>query len=110
MNIQLGNGTSYTVQTPTSFTGAVYTGLVVGVTAGGRVIEPLAATWPSGNGSFSMTLPASARGKVLTFWENERQSFSQFPARPGGRIDLRSWPAQLGDTVPTGLATLKVKR
>lgn len=110
LNIQLGNGTSYTVQAPTSFTGAVYTGLVVGVTAGGRVIKPISATWPSANGSFSMTLPASARGKVLTFWENERQSFSSFAARPGGRIDLSSWPAQLGDSVPTGLATLAVKR
>ena len=110
MNIQLGNGTSFTVQQPSSFTGAVYSGLVVGVTAGGRVIKPISETWPSANGSFSMTLPASARGKVLTFWENQRQSFSSFAARPGGRMDLRSWPAQLGDAVPTGLATVKVKR
>jgi hypothetical protein len=110
MNIQLGSGTSYTVQTPSSFTGAVYSGLVVGVTAGGRVVKPLSETWPSGNGSFSMTLPASARGKTLTFWENQRQSFSRFAARPGGAMDLRSWPAQLGDAVPTGLATVKVAR
>jgi PQQ-dependent dehydrogenase (methanol/ethanol family) len=110
MNIQLGNGTSYTVQKPTSFTGAVYSGLVVGVTAGGRVIKPISETWPSVNGSFTMTLPGSVRGKVLTFWQNQRQAFSHFPARAGGRIDLSAWPAQLGDAVPTGLATLKVKR
>jgi alcohol dehydrogenase (cytochrome c) len=110
MNIQLGSGTSYTVQQPNSFAGAVYSGLVVGVTAGGRVVKPLAETWPNGSGGFSMTLPASVRGKTLTFWENQRQSFSHFAARPGGRLDLTSWPAQLGDAVPTGLARLKVKR
>src|SRR4051794_39270551 len=110
MNIQLGNGTAYTVQKPSSFTGAIYSGLVVGVTAGGKVIKPISETWPSVNGSFSMTLPGSARGKVLTFWENQRQAFSHFAARAGGRIDLAAWPAQLGDVVPTGLATLKVKR
>src|SRR5205085_8016111 len=61
MNIQLGNGTQYTVQQPTSYAGAVYSGLVVGVTVGGKVVKPLAETWPSANGSFSMTLPASVR-------------------------------------------------
>jgi hypothetical protein len=57
-----------------------------------------------------MTLPGSVRGKTLTFWQNQRQSFSSFVARPGGRLDLSSWPAQLGDAVPTGLATLKAPR
>ena len=102
--------TSYTVQPPSSFTGAVYSGLVVGVTAGAKVIKPLSETWPSANGSFSMTLPASARGRTLTFWQNQRQAFSHFAARPGGPIDLSSWPAQLGDAVPTGLAALKIHR
>src|SRR3954470_4437855 len=110
MNIQLGSGTNYTVQQPNSFAGAVYSGLVVGVTAGGRVVKPLAETWPNGSGSFSMKLPGSGRGKALTFWENQRQSFSHFAARPGGRLDLASWPVQLGDAVPTGLARLEVKR
>jgi hypothetical protein len=97
------------VQTPSSYAGAVYSGLVVGVTAGGRVVKPLSETWPSGNGSFSMTLPASARHRTLTFWENQRSAFSHFAARPGGAIDLASWPTQLGDAVPTGMATLKVR-
>ncbi|MGH2935755.1 MAG: PQQ-binding-like beta-propeller repeat protein [Gaiellaceae bacterium] len=110
MNIQLGSGTSYTVQQPTSYRGAVYSGLVVGVTAGGNVVKPVAETWPTGSGAFSMTLPASTRGRRLTFWENQRQSFSSFVARPGGSIDLSSWPAQLGRAVPTGLATLSVAR
>jgi hypothetical protein len=108
MNNQLGNGTAYTPQTPSAYTGAVYSGLVVGVTAGGKVVKPLAETWPTGTGSFSMTLPGSVRGKTLSFWENQRQAFSHFPARPGGAIDLASWPSALGDAVPNGLATLKI--
>jgi outer membrane protein assembly factor BamB len=110
MNVQLGSGTQYTVEKPSSYTGAVYSGLAVGATAGGKVVKPLAATWPTRAGAFSITLPGSVRGKTVTFWQNQRQAFSRFPARPGGRMDLSSWPAQLGDAVPTGLATLRVKR
>jgi len=110
MNIQLGSGTSYTIQKPTSYAGAVYSGLVVGVTAGGKVVKPLAETWPDAKGRFTMTLPASVRGKTLHFWENLRQSFSSFPARPGGAVDLGSWPAQLGPAVAAGLAALPVPR
>jgi len=110
MNIRLGSGTAYTVEPTTSYAGAVYSGLVVGVTVGGTIVKPLAETWPSKAGAFSMTLPASVRGHTLTFWENQRQSFSRFTARPGGPIDLRSWPAQLDSAVPTDLAKLAVAR
>jgi alcohol dehydrogenase (cytochrome c) len=109
LNIKLGNGTAYTIQPPTAQVGAVYSGLVVGVTTGGKVVKPLAEHWPDAKGSFSMRLPASMRGKTLHFWENLRQSFSSFPARPGGAIDLATWPSLLGDAVPAGLATLRVR-
>jgi hypothetical protein len=107
MNIQLGSGVNYTIEKPVSFTGAIYSGLVIGVTAGGKVVKPLAERWPDAKGTFSMTLPASVRGKTLRLWENQRQSFSHFPAKPGGPVDLGSWPLQLGDTVPSGLAVVK---
>ena len=109
MNIQLGSGTGYRIQKPVSFVGAVYSGLVVGVTAGGKVVKPLSETWPDSKGSFTMTLPASVRGKSLHFWENQRQSFSRFAAKPGGAVDLSSWPTALGVAVPAGLATLAVR-
>jgi len=48
------------------------------------------------------------RGKTVRLWENLRQSFSSFTARPGGPIDLSSWPSALGDSVPVGIASLKV--
>jgi hypothetical protein len=110
MNIHLGSGTQYTVEKPTSYAGAVYSGLAVGVTAGGKVVKPLAATWPTTGGAFSLTFPGSVRGKTLTFWQNQRQAFSSFLAQPGGRMDLSSWPTQLGDAVPTALARLTMKR
>jgi alcohol dehydrogenase (cytochrome c) len=109
LNIKLGAGTAYTVQAPTAQVGAVYSGLVVGVTSGGKVVKPLAERWPDAKGVFSMRLPASVRGKTLHFWENLRQSFSRFPARPGGLIDLATWPSELGDAVPVGLATLPIR-
>ena len=108
MNIQLGAGVNYTLQSPSSYVGAVYSGLVVGVTAGGKVVKPLAARWPDATGAFSMRLPASARGKTLHFWENARQFFSRFTAKPGGAIDVTSWPTALGDGVSVGLASLHV--
>jgi alcohol dehydrogenase (cytochrome c) len=109
LNIKLGSGTNYTITPPASEVGAVYSGLVVGVTSGGKVVKPLSERWPDAKGSFSMHLPASVRGKTLHIWENLRQSFSRFPARPGGSVDLATWPSQLGDAVPSGLAAVAVR-
>ena len=43
-----------------------------------------------------MTLPASVRGKTISFWQNKRLFFSSFAATPGGKVDLASWPSKLG--------------
>jgi hypothetical protein len=110
MNVHLGSGTSYTPQHPTSIPGAVYSGLVIGVRAGGEVVRPLAERWPNARGAFSMTLPASVRGRTLTLWQNLRQSYSPSAARPGGPVNLSSWPARLSDAVPRGPATLRIPR
>jgi hypothetical protein len=108
MNIRLGAGTSYTISAPTSQVGAVYSGLVAGVTVGGHVVKPLSETWPNAQGAFTMRLPASVRGKTLHFWENQRQTFSHFAANPGGQVDLGTWPTELGDAVSSGLANLAI--
>ena len=108
LNIQLGAGVAYTLQTPTPQVGAIYSGLVVGVTEGGKVVKPLAERWPDANGAFSMRLPASVRGKTVRFWENQRQFFSHFAALPGGAVDLAAWPSELGNAVPSGLAALPI--
>ncbi len=110
VNIQLGPGTKYTISKPTSYGGAIYQGLVVGVSGPRGVIKPVANRWPDARGTFTVVLPASARGKTIRFWENQRQTFSTFAARPGGPVDLRAWPTQLGPAAPAGLASIKIPR
>jgi hypothetical protein len=91
-----------------SFAGAVYEGLLVGVSGRRGVIKPIAARWPDRNGRFSLTLPASARGQTITFWQNYRQFFSRFDATPGGRVDLAAWPSALQSRVSQGLSPLRI--
>ena len=66
------------------------------------------ARWPDAKGNFSMTLPASMRGKTISFWQNKRLFFSSFAATPGGKVDLDSWPSKLGRGTPSHLASLRV--
>jgi alcohol dehydrogenase (cytochrome c) len=108
MDIQLGSGGRYTLSKPVAARGAIYQGLVVGVSGPRGVIRPVSARWPDAQGRFSFVLPASARGTTLRLWENQRQFVSRVAAVPGGRVDLASWPRLLGQTVPRGLAVLRV--
>ena len=110
VSIKLGAGTSYTVGKPAPYAGAVYQGLVIGVSGPGGIIKPVSNTWPDAKGNFRLVLPASARGKTVRFWENPRQFFTRTPARPGGDVDLSTWPTQLGNAVPSGLASLTLPR
>ncbi len=110
LDIKLGRGTAYTLGAPESYVGAIYEGLVVGVTGAGGVVKPIAERWPDAKGNFSMLLPSSTRGKTLRFWENQRQFFSTFPQAPGGTVDLRTWPQILGDTASRGIGKLVVPR
>ena len=110
LDIQLRAGTAYTLAKPNSYGGAIYEGPAVGVATGGNVIKPVAARWPDTNGRFSMTLPASARGKTISFWQSRRLFFSSFSATPGGKVDLASWPSKLGRGTPSRLATLALPR
>jgi hypothetical protein len=106
LNIQLGTGGRYMVGKPASYGGAVYQGLVVGVSGPGGVIKPVANRWPDARGRFTIVLPRSARGKTIRFWQNQRQFFTRSAARPGGAVDLSSWPTRLGPSAPGGLASL----
>jgi hypothetical protein len=109
LDIQLGPGARYTLSKPKAIGGAVYRGVVVGVSGPRGVIKPLSARWPDGNGRFSLVLPSSARGKTLSVWEIERQVFTRVPARPGGRVSLTTWPKTLAPEAPRGLAFLAAK-
>jgi hypothetical protein len=75
MNLQLpASGTGLTIPKPTSYAGAVYEGMLVGV-AGPGVVKPVSARWPDVHGNFSFVLPASVRGKTVHFWESFQQLF-----------------------------------
>jgi hypothetical protein len=98
------------ISTPQSYTGAVYEGLLIGVSSRGKVVQPVSARWPDRRGRFSLVLPASVRGHTISFWENQRQFFSRVAARPGGAVDLSSWPNGLLARVPQGLFSLRIPR
>jgi hypothetical protein len=83
--------------------------LTVGVSTGENVVRPLSEIWPDKNGRFSMVLPANARGRTLTFFEEQRQVLSS-PAAPGGKVDLTTWPRYVTAEFPRGLNTLAVPR
>ncbi len=107
MNAQLpASGTGLPAPTSTSYVGAVYEGLLVGVSGAKGVVKPVSAHWPDAHGNFSLVLPASMRGKTVRFWENYRQLFQTFPATPGGLVDLTNWPSALLPRVPQGFQTL----
>ena len=110
MDIQLPARVGGVLPLPTSssYDGAVYQGLLVGASAGGRVVKPLAAQWPDAKGRFRLVLPASVRGKTVRLWQSSFQAFATFPAKPGGAVDLRTWPAALSPRVSTGTASVRL--
>ena len=104
------SGTTLALPVSTPEIGAFYRGLLVGASGPGGVIKPLAARWPAKDGRFSLLLPGSVRGKTLRFWESDFAPFSRSPARPGGAIDLRTWPTKLSPRVARDVAFLAVGR
>jgi hypothetical protein len=98
MNIRLPSpGAPLPLPSSTSYPGAVYEGILVGVSGPTGVIQPVSATWPDAKGRFTLTLPASARGKPLRLWEDASTFFQPSVATPGGSIDTSVWP-----TLPPG--------
>jgi PQQ-dependent dehydrogenase (methanol/ethanol family) len=109
MDIRLPrSGTTLSVPETSSYAGAVYEGILVGVTSRGRVVRPLAARWPDRSGRFVLVLPRSVRGSTIRFWQSHRQYFSRFATQPGGAIDLAGWPGALTARTPQNLAALRV--
>jgi alcohol dehydrogenase (cytochrome c) len=109
MDVRLpSSGTALPVPTATSEPGAIYRGVVVGVSVAGRPLRPVSARWPDARGRFSLVLRAAARGKRVSFWQAALDE--QFAAAaPGGAVDMRGWPA-LPATAPRDLAFVDVPR
>jgi PQQ-dependent dehydrogenase (methanol/ethanol family) len=95
--------------TATSYQGAIYEGLILGVSGPNGLVRPVSASWPDRNGRFRLTLPASVRGKKLSIWEDLSPVFSSFPAAPGGRFDMKSYPTKVLQRYPQGIATIVAK-
>ncbi len=109
MNIRLPASPAAPLQVPTSssYAGAVYEGVLVGVSARNGVVKPLAASWPSETGVFRLVLPATVKGQRLRVWEDYSTFFQSAQARPGGPIDLSAWPHIPPGGQPQGLATVQ---
>jgi alcohol dehydrogenase (cytochrome c) len=108
LNVQLPGSPTAVMALPTasSYEGAIYEGLILGVSGPNGFVKPLSASWPDANGRFRLTLPASVRGKRLSVWEDLDQVFSGFPATPGGRFDMKSYPAKVLQRYPQGMASV----
>ncbi len=91
---------------PTTYSGAVYEGVLIGVARDGRPIRPISARWADKKGHFEFVLPPSTRGKRVSFWESQLYAFSRTPAVPGEPVDLADYPSRLAADVPSELATV----
>lgn len=93
---------------PRSYAGAVYTGVLAGVTANGVSVRPTAATWPDAAGRFTLTLPKELAGKTVSIWEGKVNLFSVPEAKPGGAVDLTHWPSTLPREAPRDLVSVRL--
>ena len=87
MDVQLPARVGGVLPLPTSssYEGAVYQGLLVGASVGGRVVKPLAAQWPDAKGRFRLVLPASARGKTVSALAEQFPGVRNLPGEAGRR-------------------------
>jgi PQQ-dependent dehydrogenase (methanol/ethanol family) len=92
------------IAAPRAVAGAVYDGLLVGVSDARGPIRPVSARWPDAGGRFELVLPKSARGTTVRVWQDRGEFFSQQRARPGGPVDVGLWPTRLDPGVPRLLA------
>jgi alcohol dehydrogenase (cytochrome c) len=111
MDIRLpASGTTLPVPETSSYTGAIYEGLLVGVTRGVKTVRPISATWPDRNGRFRLVLPSSAGGKMVSFWLDRRQVFSRATAAPGVRVTTGIFPSSPRAQAPQRLLNLRLSR
>lgn len=94
---------------PTSYPGALYSGVAVGASVDGTPVVPLAATWPDARGAFRLVLPPATRGHTVSLWQNLVTAFEPTPATAGGAIPASAWPRSLPDEAPRQLASLAVR-
>ncbi len=94
--------------TPHAVPGAVFEGLLVGVTVDGDPVKPVSARWADVDGRFEIVLPSSVAGKTARFWQSRLRAFSRTEARPGGDVDIGYWPESVPEDAPRDLEELEL--
>ena len=103
------SGTTMALPTAVTTPGAIYRGLLVGVSGPNGVVKPVSATWPDALGRFTLVLPGSVKGSTLRFWQSDFQSFTT-GAAPGGPVVLATWPTKLSPRVSRDTGFVRVPR
>jgi hypothetical protein len=94
--------------TPHAVPGAVFEGLLVGVTVDGEPVKPVSARWADADGRFEIVLPSNVAGKTARFWQSRLRAFSRTEARPGGEVDVDYWPDSVPEDAPRDLEALEL--
>lgn len=105
-----GSGVAMQTPTPTAEAGAIYRGLLVGVSGPNGIVRPVSATWPDASGRFELVLPGAVKGRTLRFWQSDFQTYSTIAATPGGPVDLKAWPTGLSPRVSRDTAFVRIPR
>ena len=105
------SGTTITTPDTTSYPGAVYQGMLVGVSGRNGVIRPAAGAVAGPTGPLHARPPALGPGPDAPASGRTRARSSRGPpAAPGRNVDLQSWPSGLTQRVPQNLGSLRVPR
>jgi hypothetical protein len=116
MNVQLGNGTSYTIGQPAAYTSSIQAGLTIGVTVGDKVVKPISARWPKAEGERRLLdraprVRARPHGQLLREPGPRPVPVPRFARRPDGhqvvsglyRADGSPQPRSARDSAPLTL-------
>ncbi len=109
MDVRLpASGIAAPLPTTTAVPGAIYRGLLVGLSGRNGLVKPISATWPDARGRFTIVLPPSVKGQTLRFWQSEFQTYST-GAVPGGPVSI-AWPTLLSPRVPRDTGFVRIPR
>ena len=109
MDVRLpASGIAAPLPTTTAVPGAIYRGLLVGLSGRNGLVKPISATWPDARGRFTIVLPPSVKGQTLRFWQSEFQTYST-GAVPGGPVNI-TWPTLLSPRVPRDTGFVRIPR
>ncbi len=97
---------------PTSYPGALYQGVVVGVSSGtgAAIVRPLSATWPDAQGPLHAHAAAQhSRARRVSLWEAAAPALlDRARGKPGGAMTVSALPAVLPSDAALGVQTVQL--